>query len=312
MTKRERIEAACAREAVDRVPYSLWYHFRLDPPAGPGMARAELDFYREYDPDLFKVMHDIPYEMPAEMPEATTSEDWRRLPVLDGISGNFGQQLATVKQIIAEKGDDGPVIDTVFSIYSTAQKVCGKRTLEFLQSDSDSLHAGLKSLAVSLANYAKALVDSGADGIYLAISGAASDSMDSETYQKHFLPYDQQILDAASGGRVNVAHHHGHGIYPDLVLGLRGYQFYSWSDRIEGNPGIREMRLRTSLCLMAGVDEAHFGSTTPDEIARQVSDAEAQVDGKGLIVAPGCAVPTPPESSEVNLRAIRQGIEALQ
>ena len=310
MTKRERVQAACAREAVDRVPFSLWYHFRLDPPAGPGMARAELDFYRKYDPDLFKVMHDIPYEMPGDMPEVTSAEDWRKLPVLDGVTGNFGQQLATVKQIIAEKGDDGPVIDTVFSIFSTAQKVCGKRTLEFLRSDPEGLHVGLKSLAASLANYARALIDSGADGIYLAISGAASDSMDSQTYQKHFLPYDQQVLDAAVGGRANVAHHHGQGIYPELVLGLKGYQFYSWSDRMQGNPSIREMRLRTSLCLMAGVDEVHFGEATPEEIARQAADALEQVDVKGLIVAPGCAVPTPPESPDANLRAIRQRVEA--
>src|SRR5688500_4203277 len=185
MTKRERIEAACALEAVDRVPFSLWYHFRLDPPAGPGMARAELDFYRKYDPDLFKVRHDIPYEIPSDLPEVTNPEDWRELPILDGVTGNFGEQLATVKQIIAEKADDGTVIDTIFSVYSTAQKLCGKRTLEFLHNDPDSVHAGLKSLTASLANYAKALIESGADGIYLAISGAASDSMESETYRTH-------------------------------------------------------------------------------------------------------------------------------
>ena len=310
MTKRDRVLAACACERTDRVPFSLWYHFRLDPPAGPNMARAELDFYRRYEPDLFKVMHDIPFEMPPDLPAIETAQDWSRLPVMDGVSGNFGLQLATVEQIISERGDDGPVIDTVFSIFSTAQKVCGKRTLEYLSSDSAALHAGLARLADSLSNYARSLLSRGADGIYLAISGAASDTMDSATYREHFLKYDQQILDAASGGKLNVVHHHGQGIYPELILGLRGYHVYSWSDRLAGNPSIREMRLRTSSCLMGGVDEVEFGRVSPEEIAQQAAEAAAQVNGTGIIVAPGCAVPSPPDSPDENLRAIRKGIEA--
>lgn len=308
MTKRERIMAAINGQPVDRVPYSLWYHFRLDPPAGEGMALAELDFYRKHDPDLFKVMHDIPYEMPADLPTIAQSEEWRRLPVLDGKSGNFGQQLATVQQIIVEKGDDGPVVDTVFSIFSTAQKLCGKKTLEFLKSDPDALHVGLKRVATSLANYASAVIEAGADGIYLAISGASSDTMDDETYRANFLQYDKQILAAASEGTVNVLHHHGGGIYPELTLGLSGYQIYCWSDRQAGNPSVREMRIRTTGCLMAGVNEATFGTDSPEQITAQVKDAVQQSGGRAFIAAPGCAVPTPPASPDENLRAVRAGV----
>jgi len=308
MTSKERILAACAGEPVDRVPYSLWYHFRLDPPAGENMAQAELQFYRKYTPDLFKVMHDIPYEMPSAMPVVSTAEDWRALPVLDGVSGNFGAQLRTVQLIIQECGRDVPVVDTVFSIFSTAQKVCKNRTLEFLKADPDALHAGLRTLATSLANYAAALVRHGADGIYLAISGAASDTMDEPTYREHFAQYDQQILDAASGGRVNVAHHHGIGIYPEIVLGMKGFHIYSWSNRLPGNPSIREMRVRTKACLMTGVDEAKFAAMTPAEITAQGREAIAESGGKAFILAPGCAVPTPPETSEEQLAAVGSAV----
>ncbi len=308
MTKRERVMAACAGEAVDRVPYGLWYHFRLDPPAGPNMARAELEFYRRYDPDLLKVMHDIPYEMPAELPQVETPADWARLPVLDGVAGNFGAQLATVEQIIAERGDDGPVIDTVFGIFSTAQKVTGRRTLDLIRQDPEAAAEGLQRIANSLSNYAKALVSRGADGIYLAVSGAAADTMPPDSYRDLFLKYDQQVLDAASGGTLNVAHHHGIGIHADLVLGLRGFHVYSWSDRLEGNPGIREVRLRTRACLMAGVNEVTFGKVSPQTIVREAKEAIAESSGVGFIVAPGCAVPTPPASPDANLRALREAV----
>lgn len=309
MTKRERLTAACAGQPVDRVPFSLWYHFRLDPPAGEGMAKAELDFYHRYSPDLFKVMHDIPYEMPEGMPEARTPEEWRKLPVLDGVSGNFGAQLDTVKRIVAGRGDDGPVIDTVFSIFSTAEKVSGKRTLELLRSDPDAAHVGFRALAASLANYARALTFA-ADGIYLAISGCASDTMDASEYRENFLGYDQQILDAAAPAPFNVVHHHGAGIYADMVLGLKGYRIYSWSDRLPGNPGVREMRLRTQACLMTGVDETTFGTCDAGDVARQVRETVAATNGRGMIAAPGCAVPTPPDSSDACLRAFALGVGA--
>jgi uroporphyrinogen decarboxylase len=313
MTKRERIAAAIAGQPVDRVPYSLWYHFLVEAgrlPAGPEMVAAELDFYHKYDPDLFKVMHDIPYEMPASKPQVQSVEDWARLPALDGVSGNFGKQLEAIRQIMAGRGDDGPTVDTIFGVFATAEKVCGRRTLEFLRQAPEAVHVGLANIARSLSNYARALIASGANGIYLAISGAAADTMSAEEYKQHFLAYDQQVLDAAAGGTANVAHHHGVGIYPDLVLGLRGFQIYSWSNRLQGNPSLREMRVKTTTCLMGGVNEVNFGEVTPDDIIRQVKETIAETSGHGVIVGPGCAVPTPPDSTEENLRAFRAGVQS--
>lgn len=310
MTKHERVMAAVVGRPVDRLPYSLWYHFRLDPPAGELMASAELAFYHRYDPDLLKVMHDVPYEMPADMPCVLSPDDWRKLPVLDGVSGNFGAQLGTIEAILAGRGDDGPVLDTVFSIYSVAEKVSGKRTLEHLRADPDAVHAGLRNLAASLSNYARALIGVGAAGIHQAISGAASDTMGAEEYREHFLEYDRQILAAAEGAPLNVVHHHGAGIFPDLVLGLGDYAVYSWSNRLAGNPSVREMRLKTQTCLMCGADESAFAELTPDQIVRQCREAAAETNGHAFIVAPGCSVPTPPVSPDANLRAIRDAVLA--
>lgn len=302
--------AAIAGQPVDRVPYSLWYHFRLDPPAGEGLADAELDFYRRCDPDLLKVMHDIPYETPADMPLVREPADWARLPVLDGRSGNFGQQIDAVRRIIDGKGDDGPVVDTVFGAYATAEKLCGKRTLEHLDRDPEPVRAGLRVVAASLANYARALLDAGADGIYLAVAGAASDTMSAERYASEFAALDQQVLDAASAGTVNIVHHHGVGIYPQIVLPYQGMHVYCWSNRLEGNPGIREMRLRTRLCLMAGVNEVTYGDVAPEEIVKEAKEALSASGGRAFILAPGCAIPTPPATPDAHLYALRQAVGA--
>lgn len=309
MNKRERIAAVIAGRPVDRTPYSLWYHFRLDPPIGEQMVCEELAFYHRYDPDLFKVMHDIPYEMPADLPRIETVEDWAKLPVLEGTTGNFGAQLQAIKQIIAGRGDEGPVVDTIFNVFSVAQKISGGKVLYHLQADPKSVHIGLERIAESLANYAHALIAAHADGIYLAISGAASDTMDEETYRDNFLHYDQQVLDAAVGGTVNVVHQHGRGIYPELTLGrLFHFNVFSWSDRLPENPDICAIRARTDHALLAGIDETTFGTVTPEEIIQQVQDALCNCGRRDLIIAPGCAVPTPPESPIANLKAIRTAV----
>lgn len=311
MTKRERLLATLAGATTDRIPYGLWYHFRLDPPAGDAFVEAELDFYWKFDPDFLKVMHDIPYEMPTGIPKIESPADWAKLTVLDGETGNFGRQLAAIRRILAGMGDDGPVVDTVFSIFSTAQKLCGNQTLEHLRADPDAVHAGLRKVAQSLANWSAALIRNGGAGIYLAVSGAASDTMPAEEYRSHFLQYDQQILNAAGGGWFNVLHHHGVGIYPDLMLPLEGYHVYGWSNRLAGNPSVREMRLKRTGCLMAGVNELEFGRMKPEALLAEAKDAMEESGGRAFIVSPGCAVPTPPESPEENLHIFHHAVANL-
>ena len=43
-----------------------------------------------------------------------------------------------------------------------------------------------------------------------------------------------------------------------------------------------------------GIDEAAITSATPDEAAAQAIDAVRQLDGQGVIVAPGCVIPVKP------------------
>ncbi len=308
MTKRERVMAAVEGRAPDRVPFSLWYHFRLDPPAGPGLAAATLEFCRRFSPDLLKVMHDAPYDMPQGMPTVSEPEDWTNLPVLDGTSGQFGRQLETLRIILRQRDDDVPVVATVFGVYATAEKISGRRIAEHLQRDSSAVEAGLDAITASLCNYVSALTEIGVDGIYLAIVGGAADTLTAAVHRERFMYREQRVLDAARSLPLNVAHHHGSGIYPDNVISLAGYSIYSWSDRAPGNPDIREMRLRTQKCLMCGVDEIGFGDASPDELLRQARSALNAAGRSGFILAPGCAVPTPPASAEEQLRIFAQAV----
>lgn len=305
MTKFERIQAAIRGEPVDRVPYSLWYHFRLNPPAGDTLAYAELEFHAKYDPDLLKVMHDIPYEMPMGMASIQSIDDWANLPVLPPDKGNFGEQLVALRIIQRRKGDDAPMVDTVFNVFATAQKVSQQQVLDHLRRNPDAVRVGLERIAKSLAGYARKLVEEGV-GVYLAVAGASADLATPEEYARYFLPLDEMVLDAAQGASVNVLHIHGESIYFDLLLPLASKaHVLSWSNRITA-PSIPEARLKYTGCIMAGVDEVGIKNLTVDGVKAQARETIEQTRGRGIIVAPGCAVPTdtPPEL----LLAIRDAV----
>ena len=307
MTKEERVKAALAGQAVDRAPFSFWYHFRHEPETGEGFVRATLDFYRTYDPDLLKVMHDTPYEMPVDKPLFEHADDWRQLPVNPPDSGCFGEQLRSLRHIAEDKNDDAPMIDTVHSVFATAQRVTNGRILEQLDENPDVVASGLKRLAAALANYAKSAVENGCAGIFLAVSGADARTLPSERYADVFLPLDRLVLSGASDGWCNVVHLHGDDLHWDALAPLvDGAHAVSWSDRAAG-PGLGDARARTGKCLVGGVNERLIGGYTPEQVRAEVAEAVGQTGGRGLIVAPGCAVPT--ETPPANLRAIKEATE---
>jgi uroporphyrinogen decarboxylase len=313
MTKRERIQAAVASADVDRLPYSFWYHFTwIEDKAGDEFIQAETDFATKYDTDFLKVMHDIPYDMPASLLEIEQPADWRRIEPLDVRLGNFGRHLEALKRIRAGLPDDRPLVDTVFHCFAYAQRIAAERplVLQHLQEDPEAVAYGLKVIGETLKRWAKVCVQEEGvlDGIFLAINGISSEFTDADTYERLMMPIDRECLQAGidAGGWFNIPHLHGSDIHFDLGIQLP-HNALSWSDRAFG-PSLTDARAKTASCFIGGVNEVTGDRVTPDEIKAQANDAIAQVHGKGLIVTCGCAFPTP--TPEANLRAVREAVLA--
>jgi len=317
MTRKERVLAAASGKPVDRAPFSLWYHFHLEDPSGASLARAELEFFRRFQPDFLKVMHDIPYELPAGMREVQSPSDWARLQVLPPASGNFGRQLEALSAILEQLGDDPPpVIDTVFNVFATAQKVSGQSVLEHLRAEPEPVLQGLSTIADSLAGFAGACMEVGLSGVFLAVAGANTDLMTEDEYARVFLPLDRRVLDGTSGRAVfNVVHIHGANIMLELVSKLPCHAL-SWSDRASG-PSLGEGRKWFSGGVIGGINEQTVAGQTPEQVAEDVRDALRQTSGRSLLVGPGCAVPTPQSEGELaqwdaRIAAVRRELEAFR
>jgi uroporphyrinogen decarboxylase len=308
MTKFERIRAAIAGEPVDRVPFGLWYHF-LDIPveerAGKKLAKAELDFYRTYDTDFLKVMHDIPYDLPEGRQEIETLDEWKELEVIAPEEGNFGRQMTALRMIAAEVGKEVPVIDTVFNCLAYADKITGKKAMELLRESPADFHVGLGRIAETLSLWAEAIVKEGCAGIYFALQGASADVMSEKEYRQDFLPYDRQILERVENlGMFNVLHLHGENLHWKVWDSLP-FHALCWSANLTP-PSIGEARQHYTGCIMGGVNEVEIGKYTPGQVRTEICQAIKDAGERGLIIAPGCAVPT--DCPPANLHAFKETV----
>lgn len=309
MTKRERILITLKGELADRIPFSFWYHFRwLDFPSGEPLAKAEFEFYKMYDPDFLKVMHDIPFELSQGVSKIEKPEDWYKLDILTEKSSNFSAQLKTLDIIIKNLPDDGFVIDTIFNTFSYAEKLTGKKTLFHLRENPKALHYGLEMMARSIANFVKAGKDIGLSGIYMAIQGANTDIMDEATYREHFLPYDMIIWESARDYPFNIIHLHGNNLVFNIVKTFNP-NIITWSNRLT-HPTLTEARTLYSGCIAAGLNEENIIKYTPSQVKREVIKSIVEAGASKLIITPGCAVPT--ETPKENLNAIKEILEEMR
>jgi uroporphyrinogen decarboxylase len=306
LNKIERLARALKGEEVDRPPFSFWYHFGLQHMPGPKHAQAEIDFYRAYNLDFLKVMNDYPFPLPRGCEAVETEEDWRKIEPIEARDNCWSEQLTALEIIDEEIGREAMFIETIFSPWTTARRLA--RADLFANARErfpEALLAAMEAISTSLSTYAREAVARGAAGIFLSLGAATDAVMSPEEYSIWGRPFDLKILEAVRDAPFNVLHIHGKQIHFDALLDYP-VSAINWSSSTTA-PTLEEGRGRWGRTVMGGVDETAAAHLSAPELEKQISDELARVGTRGLIVAPGCSVPT--DTSERNLRAIKRAIE---
>jgi len=291
MTKIERVRAALAGKPVDRPPFSIWYHFGNQHASPERTAQVHLEFFEAYDLDLLKVMNDYDYPMPEGMEIMTTPDDLKRLTPLDVTRTPLGRQLKAIELISKSLKGRALFVDTVFNAWNTVRRNLVKEAMAPLMAEHpEALEAALQIVNDNLIKYALASLERGAAGIFLSVP-ASAESVTPEQYARFMPPFDLELLNAVRGkGECHILHAHGEKLYLDQILDYPVHVL-SWAD-LNGGPSIAEVRRRTTLTLMAGLDHIKFPYVSARAIREQVKAARAQAGNTKFILAPGCSVPT--------------------
>jgi uroporphyrinogen decarboxylase len=306
LNKIERVTCALKGEETDRPPFSFWYHFGLQHMPGRAHAEAQLGFFRAYDPDFLKVMNDYPYPMPEGIEAVATEEDWSRVEPIDGDHRCWSEQLEALSIINDAIGREALFIDTIFSPWITARRLTRSgKIAEARERHPEALLAAMDAIATSLANYAKEAVARGAAGIFLSVGAATDDVMTNDEYLRWGRPFDLKVLEAVRGATFNVLHIHGKRIHFDPLLDYPASAI-NWS-HFATAPSLKDGKSQTQKAVMGGIDEAAASYMSPPAMRAQVLDSLREVGTKGVIVTPGCSVPT--DTPERTLQAIKDAVE---
>jgi uroporphyrinogen decarboxylase len=327
MTSRERIYRAIQGKSVDRIPFSLWRHFPLKDKTAEGLARATINFQKKFGFDLLKVTPASGYFLEAfgarlvyrkdkegrqkgtrEVIESPikNSKDWLRLRVLDVKKDILGRELKAIKLISKEIRKETPIVQTIPNPLTIVRGLAGDDWIEHLREKPGDLEVGLSIISETVIKFAKANLESGADGIFFFTQVASYDFLTEKEYRSFGSKYDLEILkELKSKTDLLILHIHGLNIMFNI---LKDYpvQIINWHDR-KTKPSLKEAQEKFKGAVLGGIEEWTLAEEKVEKVKTQVKDAISQTNGRRLIIGPGCVIPT--NTLEKNIKAIKEIIE---
>lgn len=317
MNKVERIRAALQGQEVDKVPLNVWMHFSAVDQDPRSLAETQVEFARKYDFDFIKLMpfglygvqdYGVKVKIFNQVNQPPIVDDygihhisdWEKIEPLPAIYGSYGKQLQAARYTVQLAKRQFPIIQTIFSPLTTARKLAGDRILLDMKENPTLFKQALAALTETTIAFVKANIELGVDGFFFATQCANYDFLSEQEYKEFGEFFDRQVIAAYQNETYfNVAHLHGdHGMF-ELIANYP-VNCINWHDRWS-SPTLEEARKLTDKCLLGGLREAPYYNDkgekirnsllvdgTVTEVEEHVQEAIAAVDGKGLILGPGC------------------------
>jgi uroporphyrinogen decarboxylase len=317
------LTAATEGSRPDRVPVGFWQHFPTVDDDVEAFARATVDAFRRYDLDFIKITPRMPgpllswgIELGGYHPHrgfyfvskraVTEPEDWAKLARVTPDDAPQREQLEALRNVRAAVGDDVPILMTLFAPAMAASFLADDATfVRHLRDAPASLAAGLRTIAGATVDFARAALDSGADGFLYGIKHASARALPWASYEPLDRDFDRPVArELFERSRLTIAHLHGPELAFERFLDYPAHVL-NWYDRVDGPALDRARALAPRLVVSGGVDhERTLLIGTAAEVRAEVLDAVAQTEGRGFILAPGCTAPvSAPEENVVAMLA---------
>jgi uroporphyrinogen decarboxylase len=316
MNRRERVMAALAGKPVDRVPVSLWLHNFATENSAEDLAAETLRLARRFDWDFLKPqsraqcfaeMWGLTYTpsraqaTPSTVVRAplTDATDLRHLEPAAATTGALGEQLRALRAIREAVGPDTPIIWTVFSplmVLPFLLRGGRAQAVELTRAEPAAVDHALHAMAVTLAAYARAAVEAGADGLFYATNMATRELTTAEECRRFQRPHDRRILGAAENAPFNLLHVCGEGVLFDEFTSYPATAF-SWAT-VPGNPSLAEGHRRTGRAVVGGLPaKPTIAGLTPADVEARGRRAIAEMGSRFLLLGPDCSInPDTPEA----------------
>jgi uroporphyrinogen decarboxylase len=320
------IKEVMNQEITEKVPYAVWKHFVEADRTPENLAEAQLTFQTKFDSVFMKISPHGSYcvvdfggvlggyrpisgSRICERPPILSLDDWETLEPVDPHDGEFGQQIKAVELITRKTENEVPTVMTVFSPFMVASKL-DPSLLEHLAQDRKLLSEQLKMLTDIKKEFSLAVLDAGADGIFLATQHF-NESLNPQNLEELEFSLMKTILEATKHKIFfNILHLHGENPFYRKGTELPVVHALNWHDQTT-NPSLNEARQDFTGALLGGIDEmGALRTALKSEVEQNLSQIYRQFDGRGLIFAPGCVLPQ--NFSDEQIELIISTINTLQ
>ncbi len=280
MTPKERVNLVLAGKRADRAPFTFWHHFGDAHLPGLKHAAVTLEFQRKYRLDVVKVMSDYPY------PKGSAGQ-WYELKIE---ASPFPEQLVALELIRDGLNGGKHFLETIFNPWKVAENLSSREAVLTLMRDKpQALLDALEAIAQSEANHARAALERGASGIFLAIANAQQGHLTRDEYRRFSEPFDRMVLAAADGAPTNTLHLHGDKVFLNHFWKGWPVQIINY-DAHGTKVDLAAARKQFSGVLMGGLNHAKVTTSTAAQISAARRAASTAAASK-WICAPGCSVP---------------------
>jgi len=310
MDKRELIKAVLAGQQCKTIPYGMWSHMPEIDRNPEKIAEATYQFYKEYDVDIVKTMNSGMYSIEdygcqidySEIAKGGVSkiistpinkgEDWQKITELPINQGALLREQHYLEILLNKlQGENVPIVFTVFSPVTTANKLCGNKLMEYIKEGyGKDIHAALGKITATTCKLVEKVIAMGADGVFLASQMSSYAVSKEDFYEEYGVPYDKKVLNASKGW-CNILHAHGDDIMFDL---LKDYpvQIFNWH-AWQSLPTIEEGQRFTGKTIMCGIERYDITNHNKNALRKEIYETIKATDGKHLILAPGCVIRYP-------------------
>lgn len=314
MNKIETFKAALAGAPVDYVPSGFWLHFPEEDWTGKAAIRAHLDFYREADPDVVKVMNEYRYRMDTPI---SRLEDWATWKPLKTKGGYYQGQLDIIKGVADKLGGEAPILATIHGVYISAFHG-GRRTeatfdmphllTQHLKECPEAVMPAFRSVTDSLIELSLACLEAGASGIFYSSIGGESDRFDEETFTRYLKPFEVEILDEVSRHTDQIVLHVCKpqprlAPYADYRAAAVNWAVHESEVSLEAGAKLFEKTVLGGLDDRSGV----LIDGTKEQIQSAVRDIIERFGREKLILGADCTLPT-----NISSARIRTAVEAAR
>ena len=305
MNKVERVRAVLHNEPVDRVPAGFWFHFPAAYRGGESMAWRHIEYYKETDLDILKVMNDTGYA-PVGHVMIKEPKDWARLeptPLSDPL---YQSHLDGLKRIVDVLDGEVLIMTTLFnpfheavvtlraSLQGSADESKARDILiQHLRQEPEPVLRALQTIATDHARFFQACItEAGINGIYFSAQGGERDLMTDEEHARWFKPADLIVLQALQGvAEFVVGHFCGRGINLGRFVDYP-VQMANWAAHAENLSLTEGKALLGGVPILGGLNERGPLVYGPKEaLEQEVAGALAEMGTRGFMLGAGCTVP---------------------